>query len=82
MNSALPPWETGRVHHTPAPGPDGDALADINREIAALFVGPADEPLDAERLARYHVLRDRYVKARYGDGARGREGEDEEAQAA
>jgi hypothetical protein len=70
------------VHHDPRPAPDGDRLALINREIAALFDGAGDEPLDPVRLARYHVLRDRYVKARYGDGARGREGEDDEAQAA
>lgn len=82
MNSALPPWETGRVHHTPDPDPGGDDLADLNEQIAALFVGPADEPLDPVRLARYHELRDLYVKARYGGGARGREGEDDEAQAA
>lgn len=70
------------MHLTPPPGPDWDALAEINREIAALFDGPADEPLDEERLARYHELRDLYVQARYGGGARGREGEDKEAQAA
>jgi hypothetical protein len=69
------------VHHTPASGPDGDALTRINEQIAALFVGPADEPLDAERLARYHALRDEYLAVRQGR-ARGREAEDDEEWAA
>jgi hypothetical protein len=53
----------------------------INREIAALFDGAGDEPLDPVRLARYHKLRDEYLAVRQGR-ARGREGEDDEAQAA
>jgi hypothetical protein len=69
------------VHHDPRPAPDGDRLAVINREIAALFDGCGDRPLDPVRLARYHVLRDEYVALRQGR-ARGREGEDDEAQAA
>jgi len=71
------------VHHTPAtPGPNSRVLAAINREIAALMRTTGDTVEErAARMARYHELVAEYVAVRLG-GARGREGEDEEAQAA